>query len=66
MNLLYCAVTEKKFDERDPLEMLWGLSRKVVIFNTDWVEYITDLLQKMSIIRNATADKLEMEDKAIF
>ena len=26
------------FDKRDPVEMMWVMSRKIVIINTDWVE----------------------------
>ena len=29
-----------EFDSRDPIKMLWVLSRKVVIYNTEWVDKI--------------------------
>ena len=32
-----CKLHGEKFDGRDPVKMLWVLSRKVVIYNADWV-----------------------------
>ena len=32
-----CKLHGEKFDGRDPAKMLWVLSRKVLIYNTDWV-----------------------------
>ena len=29
---------KNNFDRKDPVEMMWVMSRKIVIINTDWVE----------------------------
>ena len=31
---------KNSFDSRDPVNMMWVMSRKIVVYNTDWVENI--------------------------
>jgi hypothetical protein len=34
---------KNRFDSREPVNMTWVMSRKIVIFNTDWVENIDQI-----------------------
>ena len=34
------CVHSKNFDSRDPIKMLWVLSRKIKIYNTAWVQNV--------------------------
>ena len=51
-----CKMHGNKFDDRNPVDMMWIMSRKVVIINSDWVDHIERVVYYRPTVSDSKCD----------